>query len=185
MTEIAQLFESALRQNRVSLLRQAAKTTIAKMPASTTLQELLAGDAADAVRSLTMSEFGVLLKEAGYEGRTRASGGRRRVVDDGRNEACTASGWSSPDGSPSDGAGAGGSSSDSGTWEAEGDDAQRFRRILDAIEDEPLTIGQLAREVDIEIDELRGYLAWMKEAGKVITTGRARGTRYQAVRGRR
>ncbi len=49
--------------------------------------------------------------------------------------------------------------------------------------DEPLTIGQLSKEIGIAVDELRGYLAWMKKAGKVTSSGRARATRYQAVRG--
>ena len=48
--------------------------------------------------------------------------------------------------------------------------------------DEPLTIGQIAKRVEIDTEELRGYLTWMKKMGKVTATGRARATRYQAVR---
>ncbi|MEM6292155.1 MAG: winged helix-turn-helix domain-containing protein [Myxococcota bacterium] len=165
MTEIAQLFESALRQNRASLLRQAAKSTIARMPPSTTLKELLDSDAAEAVRALTLTELSEALAEAGLETSPVAAGARgdggtirrRRVVDGGPN------------------------GSDSKQWGTEASDAQLFRRILDAMQDEPLTIGQLSKEVDVPVDELRGYLAWMKKAGKVVSSGRARATRYQAV----
>ena len=164
MTEIAQLFASALRQNRASLLRQAAKSTIARMPPSTTLRELLQSDAADAVRALTLTELREALAEAGLSAAgapgesavTAAAGGRRRrVVDAG---------------------------SKSESWGTEATDAQLFRRILDAMTDEPLTIGQISKEVGITVDELRGYIAWMKKAGKVTSSGRARATRYQAVR---
>ncbi len=163
MTEIAQLFESALRQNRASLLRQAAKSTIARMPPSTTLRELLQSDAADAVRALTLTDLREALAEAGLRAEgipgesavTAATGRRRRVVDAG---------------------------SKSESWGNEATDAQLFRRILDAMTDEPLTIGQISKEVGITVDELRGYIAWMKKAGKVTSSGRARATRYQAVR---
>ena len=53
-----------------------------------------------------------------------------------------------------------------------------FVKILQAVAAEPRTIGQLSKDLDLEVDELRGYLNWMKEVGKVTTTGRARGTRY-------
>lgn len=153
MTEIAQLFESALRENRAGLLRKAAKSTIARMPPSTTLAALLESDAGEAVRALTLGEFTEALEEAGLSART--DGRRRRVVE--------------PEGS------------DSEQWGGEAQEAQLFRRILDAMVDEPLTIGQLSKEVGIAVDELRGYLSWMKKAGKVQSSGRARATRYQAV----
>lgn len=153
MKEIAQLFETALRENRSSLLREAAQSTISRMPPSTTLGVLLESDAGDAVRALTLSELTVALEEAGLSPR---EGRRRRVV-----EVDTGS--------------------DSDAWGGEADEAKIFRRILDAMTDEPLTIGQLSKEVGIAVDELRGYLAWMKKAGKVISTGRARATRYQAL----
>ena len=154
MTEIAQLFESALRENRASLLRNAAKSTIARMPPSTTLAALLESDAGDAVRALTLAEFTDALEEAGLSPRGE---GRRRVVE------------------------AEAEGSDSDAWGGEAEEAQIFRRILDAMVDEPLTIGQLSKEVGIAVDELRGYLAWMKKAGKVTSSGRARATRYQAI----
>ncbi|MBV1859996.1 MAG: transcriptional regulator [Nannocystaceae bacterium] len=156
MTEIAQLFESALRENRASLLRKAAKSTIARMPPSTTLSSLLESDAGEAVRALTLSELTEALAEAGLTPRP-VGGRRRRVVDDDS------------------------SGSDSADWGGEAAEAQLFRRIVDAMSDEPLTIGQLCKEVGIAADELRGYLAWMKKAGKVTSSGRARATRYQAV----
>jgi predicted Rossmann fold nucleotide-binding protein DprA/Smf involved in DNA uptake len=159
MTEIAQLFESALRENRASLLRKAAKSTIARMPPSTTLSALLDSDAGEAVRALTLTEFTEALEEAGLSP-TPAGGRRRRVVDAD----------ATPEGSDSD------------QWGDEAAEAQLFRRILDAMQDEPLTIGQLSKEVGIAVDELRGYLTWMKKAGKVTSSGRARATRYQAVR---
>ena len=155
MTEIAQLFESALRENRASLLRNAAKSTIARMPPSTTLAVLLESDAGDAVRALTLAEFTDALEEAGLS--PRGEGRRRRVVE------------AEVEGSDSD------------AWGGEAAEAQIFRRILDAMVEEPLTIGQLSKEVGIAVDELRGYLAWMKKAGKVTSSGRARATRYQAL----
>jgi|GEM_PF-1246765 len=161
MTEIAQLFESALRENRASLLRKAAKSTIARMPPSTTLAALLESDAGDAVRALTLTEFSQALEDAGLSA-VPAGGRRRRVID-------------------ADGAGATSEHSDSAQWGGEAAEAQLFRRILDAMADEPLTIGQLSKEVGIAVDELRGYLTWMKKAGKVTSSGRARATRYQAV----
>ena len=57
MTEIAQLFESALRQNRANLLRKAAINTVAKMPAQTTLHELLSSEAGSSIRELTLVEL--------------------------------------------------------------------------------------------------------------------------------
>jgi len=166
MTEIAQLFESALRENRASLLRKAAKSTIARMPPSTTLSALLDSDAGEAVRALTLVELTEALEEAGLTPapiaprpgtEARAGSRRRRVVGDDA------------------------SGSDSSDWGGEAAEAQLFRQIIDAMSEEPLTIGQLSKEVGIAVDELRGYLAWMKKAGKVTSSGRARATRYQAV----
>jgi predicted Rossmann fold nucleotide-binding protein DprA/Smf involved in DNA uptake len=150
MTEIAQLFESALRNNRASLLRKAAMNTLAKMPPGTSLRELLDSDAGQAVRELTLRDLGEALEQAGY----RPAAGHSR------------------------GASATGTPSRSAQWE-ESREERIFREILAAIEDEPLTIGQLAKCLDVDIEELRGYLAWMKKAGKVLSSGRARATRYQ------
>lgn len=163
MTEIAQLFESALRQNRASLLRKAAMNTLAKMPPATTLRELLESDAGEAVRALTLRDLCTALEQAGYPGSRAASarapsnGSRRRMVETPGN---------------------GGSSE---SW-SESREERIFREIIGATEHEPLTIGQLAKKLDVDIEELRGYLTWMKKMGKVTSSGRARATRYQAVR---
>ncbi len=138
MTEIAQLFESALRQNRANLLRKAAINTVARMPAKTTLQELLASEAGASIRELTLQEL------------------REALVS-----------FVVPDlGSAGDAA------------DPESRDARLYRQILAAVREGPRTIGQLSKVVDVDVDELRGYLAWMKKEGKVDSTGRARATRY-------
>ena len=157
MTEIAQLFESALRQNRASLLRKAAMNTLAKMPPATTLRELLESDAGEAVRELTLLDLGEALARAGYEASQAAAPARAR---------------------PSEGDDA---NSRSARW-GESKEERIFREILALLEDEPLTIGQLSKRLDVDIEELRGYLAWMKKAGKVLSSGRARATRYQPAK---
>ena len=149
MSEIAQMFESALRQNRANLLRKAAMNTVARMPPATTLRELLESDAGDAVRELSIRE----LTEALGEGRTSGRPSRRRVMEADHPQV----------------------------W-PESREEQIYRRILDALQQEPKTIGQLGKTLDLEIDELRGYLGWMKKKGKVMTSGRARATRYQVSR---
>jgi len=155
MTEIAQLFESALRNNRANLLRKAAMNTVSRMPPSTTLRELLGSDAAEAIRELTLRELREALEEGGF---LQAAGQQPRAKR--RIEV---------------------HSSDSGEW-TESREEQIYRRILDAMSDEPLTIGQLAKRVDVDVEELRGYLTWMKRMGKVSSSGRARATRYQVIR---
>src|SRR5690606_23945286 len=60
----------------------------------------------------------------------------------------------------------------------ESEQARMFREIVDALAQGPATIGQLAKDLAIDGDELRGYLDWMRSVGKVFTTGRARATRY-------
>ena len=80
MTEIAQLFESALRNNRSSVLRKAAINTVAKMPAETTLRELLLSDACEAIRELTLDDLAQALVEKRVTGRPTARGTRREVV---------------------------------------------------------------------------------------------------------
>lgn len=159
MTEIAQLFESALRQNRANLLRKAAINTVAKMPAQTTLQELLSSEAGTSIRELTLLELREAL--AGFVPAPRADGGPRRA----------GSGIGGPIAAPSpSSAGAGDT--------AESREARLYRQIIEAVGSEPKTIGQLAKVVDVDVVELRGYLAWMKKMGKIDSTGRARATRY-------
>lgn len=164
MTEIAQLFESALRQNRASLLRKAAMNTLAKMPPATTLRELLESDAGEAVRALTLRDLCTALEQAGYPG-SRAPSARPSSTNGSRRRTVEAPG--------------NGGSSES--W-SESREERIFREIIGATEHEPLTIGQLAKKLDVDIEELRGYLTWMKKMGKVTSSGRARATRYQAVR---
>lgn len=152
MTEIAQLFESALRQNRASLLRKAAMNTLVKMPPATTLRELLDSDAGEAVRELTLRDLAEAFLQAGYRPARATARPRVPEVDDANSR--------------------------SAQW-GESKEERIFREILTALQDEPLTIGQLAKRLDVDIEELRGYLAWMKKAGKVLSSGRARATRYQ------
>lgn len=148
MTEIAQLFESALRAS----LSRAAMNTLAQMPPSTTLRELLESDAGEAVRALTLRDLGLALQQAGYQ--PRAPGATRRRVAE------------APSGP-----------SRSAQWE-ESREERVFREILAALEHDSLTIGQLSKKLDVDTEELRGYLTWMKKAGKVTSSGRARATRY-------
>lgn len=158
MTEIAQLFESALRQNRANLLRKAAINTVAKMPAQTTLQELLSSEAGTSIRELTLLELREAL--AGFVPAARADSPRRAAAGSGNGNPLAAS----------NGATAGES--------AESREARLYRQIIEAVGSEPKTIGQLAKVVDVDVVELRGYLAWMKKMGKIDSTGRARATRY-------
>jgi predicted Rossmann fold nucleotide-binding protein DprA/Smf involved in DNA uptake len=160
MTEIAQLFESALRQNQA----KAAMSTVARMPPETTLRELLDSDAGEAVRSLSLRDLAQALREAGYRSRgtlrlavagtasAAATGGARKRVVTAGNEV----------------------------W-PESREERIYRRILDAMAGEPLTIGQLAKRLELDVTELRGYLNWMKKMGKVVSSGRARATRYRVA----
>lgn len=192
MTEIAQLFESALRQNRANLLRKAAINTVAKMPAQTTLQELLSSEAGASIRELTLLELREAL--AGFAG---ATGGARRAPSNGAST--TPGNLSAAAASTASNAAAGGFSNFSASNFAgtnfsgnnfagnnfstsnaapESREARLYRQIIEAVGSEPKTIGQLAKVVDVDVVELRGYLAWMKKMGKIDSTGRARATRY-------
>lgn len=155
MTEIAQLFESALRQNRATLLRKAAINTVARMPATTKLSELLSSEAGASIRQLSISE----LREA------LAALVPARAARPAAAAASTSEGEGAANGA------------------GEAREVQVYKQILTAIEDEPLTIGQLAKRIDCDIAELRGYLAWMKKMGKIDSTGRARATRYHKPAG--
>ncbi|HFE44913.1 MAG TPA: hypothetical protein ENJ18_05375 [Nannocystis exedens] len=64
MTEIAQLLESALQQNRAGLLRKAALNTVARMPPTMTLHELLQSEAGASIRELSIREFSEALTAA-------------------------------------------------------------------------------------------------------------------------
>ena len=185
MTEIAQLFESALRQNRANLLRKAAINTVAKMPASTTLHELLTSEAGSSIRGLTLVELREALAShlaAGVAEATRAI-----------PHATTTTGTSRRS-SPTDsklGGNLGGNLGNNllgnnllgnnllgNNAAPESREARLYRQIIEAVGSEPKTIGQLAKVVDVDVVELRGYLAWMKKMGKIDSSGRARATRY-------
>lgn len=156
MTEIAQFFETALRQNRANLLRRAAINTVAKMPADTTLRELLESEAGATIRALTLKDLGEALAEV--DPGTIPEFARRRRK---RPRIVAVS------------------SARSDSDDAESREARIYREIMEAVRDEPMTIGQLAKKIQVDTIELRGYLAWMKKMGKIASSGRARATRYQ------
>ncbi len=70
---------------------------------------------------------------------------------------------------------------DSTAW-PESREEKVYRQILETLGELPMTIGQLAKAMDIDVEELRGYLNWMKKMGKLTSAGRARATRYRAAR---
>lgn len=160
MTEIAQLFESALRQNRATLLRKAAINTVAKMPATTKLSELLSSEAGASIRQLTLDELREAL--AGLVQPTKPA--RRELQHVAASNAAQASReYAAPAPAASEG---------------ESREVVMYKRILAAVEGGPKTIGQLSRLIACHVDELRGYLAWMKKMGKIESSGKARATRY-------
>ena len=148
MLEIARLLERAQRSG----LRKAAKQTLAKAPLTTTIRELLASEAGDAMRELTLADLEEALIAAGAGPKPARGSARRgrRIV----HKVAT--------------------SADSQSREE-----FMYRRILEVLADSPpLTIGQLAKRLEVDTTELRGYLSWMRRMGKVSSTGRARATRY-------
>lgn len=158
MTEIAQLFESALRQNQA----KAAMSTVARMPPETTLRELLDSDAGEAVRALSLRDLAQALRDAGYrsKGTLRVAAAAASPSPAAPHRRMVATG--------------------NEVW-PESREERIYRRILDAMAGEPLTIGQLAKRLELDVAELRGYLNWMKKMGKVASSGRARATRYRVV----
>ena len=162
MTEIAQLFESALRQNQA----KAAMSTVARMPPETTLRELLESDAGEAVRALSLRDLAQALRDAGYRSR-----GTLRVAPSA--PAASSPATATPHRRMI-------ASTGNEVW-PESREERIYRRILDAMAGEPLTIGQLAKRLELDVAELRGYLNWMKKMGKVASSGRARATRYRVV----
>lgn len=184
MTEIAQLFESALRQNRASLLRKAAINTVAKMPAHTTLHELLTSEAGSSIRELTLVELREAL--AGFVNAASASQGARNSVSHAGNNSASHASPASP-ASHANPANLGNVASAGvnlgSNASPESREARLYRQIIEAVGSEPKTIGQLAKVVDVDVVELRGYLAWMKKMGKIDSSGRARATRYHLSSG--
>jgi hypothetical protein len=156
MLEIARLLENALANNR-SGLRKAAKQTLAKAPLTTTIRELLSSEAGEAMRELSLTDLEEALISAGA-GSGHPGGARSTAGSSGR---------ASVEAKPS-------TSADSQSREE-----FMYRRILEVLTTNPgLTIGQLAKRMDVDTDELRGYLSWMRRVGKVHSIGRARATRY-------
>lgn len=153
MLEIARLLENALANNR-SGLRKAAKQTLANAPLTTTIRELLVSEAGDAMRELTLADLEDALLAAGAGPKPGSASVGDGVSTDGDEKPAT--------------------SADSQSREE-----YMYRRILEVLADTPaLTIGQLAKRIDVDTTELRGYLSWMRRVGKVSSTGRARATRY-------
>lgn len=160
MLEIARLLENALANNR-SGLRKAAKQTLAHAPLTTTIRELLASEAGDAMRELTLTDL--------EEALVIASGGSAQA--------------SGPATGPAGATPAGGTRKVVTTPTTSADSQSReefmYRRILEVLTETPgLTIGQLAKQLEVDTLELRSYLAWMRRVNKIHSTGRARATRY-------
>ena len=151
MLEIARLLENALANNR-SGLRKAAKQTLAKAPLTTTIRELLSSEAGEAMRELSLADLEEALISAGAG--AGHSGARATARPAAESKPST--------------------SADSQSREE-----FMYRRILEVLTTNPgLTIGQLAKRMDVDTMELRGYLSWMRRVGKVHSIGRARATRY-------
>jgi hypothetical protein len=162
MLEIARLLENALANNR-SGLRKAAKQTLAKAPLTTTIRELLSSEAGDAMRELSLADLEEALISAGAgssRAGTRSSGGATGAT----SRAAEAKPSTSAD--------------------SQSREEFMYRRILEVLTTNPgLTIGQLAKRMDVDTMELRGYLSWMRRVGKVHSIGRARATRYSLPEG--
>jgi hypothetical protein len=149
MLEIARLLENALANNR-SGLRKAAKQTLAKAPLTTTIRELLSSEAGEAMRELSLADLEEALISAGAGTGTRTNAARPAAE-----------------------------SKPSTSADSQSREEFMYRRILEVLTTNPgLTIGQLAKRMDVDTMELRGYLAWMRRVGKVHSIGRARATRY-------
>lgn len=148
MLEIARLLENALANNR-SGLRKAAKQTLAHAPLSTTVRELLASEAGDAMRELTLAD----LEEALFTASGAGQAGQAASQAEPRKVATSA--------------------------DSQSREEFMYRSILEVLAHSPaLTIGQIAKQLDVDTTELRGYLSWMRRVGKVSSVGRARATRY-------
>ena len=159
MLEIARLLENALANNR-SGLRKAAKQTLAKAPLTTTIRELLSSEAGEAMRELSLADLEEALISAGAG--TGHAGARGNAATGVRGAARPAA-----------------ESKPSTSADSQSREEFMYRRILEVLTTNPgLTIGQLAKRMDVDTMELRGYLAWMRRVGKVHSIGRARATRY-------
>ena len=163
MLDIARLLDNALANNRMGL-RKAAKQTLARAPLNTTVRELLASEAGEAIRELTISDL--------EEALIAASGAT--LPSPATTKTGIGTGISKTGTGPAAAAGPAATSADSQSREE-----FMYRRILEVLSDDPgLTIGQLAKRIDVDTTELRGYLSWMRRVGKISSVGRARATRY-------
>ena len=165
MLDIARLLDNALANNRMGL-RKAAKQTLARAPLNTTVRELLASEAGEAIRELTISDLEEALIAA--SGATLPSPTKTGIgTGIGKTGIGTGTGSAAA-------AGPAATSADSQSREE-----FMYRRILEVLSEDPgLTIGQLAKRIDVDTTELRGYLSWMRRVGKISSVGRARATRY-------
>lgn len=154
MVEIGQFFESALRSQSAEL-KKAAMQAVANMGGSATIRDLLGSEAGQMIRQLSLRDLRDSLSELELESSLEEDD----MLSDLEAEA-TELAADDPDGT------------------RESEQARMFREIVDALGHGPATIGQLSKDLDIDSDELRGYLDWMRSVGKVFTTGRARATRY-------
>ena len=155
MLEIAQLLESALANNR-SGLRKAAMHSVSRMAPEMTLRELLDSDPGEAIRELTLIEFGEALLPMTHPVDRRRVHSPVADIEDGSIVA----------------------ESDTPSGVDQSSEERTYRMILNTLAEGPKTIGQLGKAVEIDTAELRGYLSWMKRMGKVVSSGRARATRY-------
>jgi predicted Rossmann fold nucleotide-binding protein DprA/Smf involved in DNA uptake len=149
------------------------------MPAHTTLHELLTSEAGSSIRELTLVELREAL--AGFvQAASQASGQTSGLGSGlGSGQAPRRTGEAPGTTSGHSNAGLGSGSGNLGSNAApESREARLYRQIIEAVGSEPKTIGQLAKVVDVDVVELRGYLAWMKKMGKIDSSGRARATRY-------
>ena len=122
--------------------------------------------AGSSIRELTLSE----LREA-LTGFLPAPGTRRPTGNAAGSNGSNGNGTYHP-------GGLSGAPANASNASPESREARLYRQIIEAVGSEPKTIGQLAKVVDVDVVELRGYLAWMKKMGKIDSTGRARATRY-------
>jgi len=153
MLEIGRVFESALRSNSEEL-RKAALRTVTRLGPDASVRELLLSDAGAAIRQLSLREV-ALAATSGHVpvgDRDCEPPGRVPVVE--IQDATVAA------------------TSDASREE------RVYRDILVALDTGPQTIGQLAKVTGIDTTELRAYVSWMRQMGKVASTGRARATRY-------
>ena len=159
MIDLTQLIETKLAASE-SNLHRAAVRMVTKTKPETRIKELLDSEAGPALRCLTLVDLASALSElVGRPARSRFTDRPRSVPKSSKSDNSSVTSISPVQTSASD-------------------QERLYRAILDALTAGPLTIGQLSRNIQVDIIELRGYLAWMHRMGKVSRSGRARATRY-------